>query len=305
MKAATHTEVYRPFKGELRQRPFRAGTLAWSGIRIGFRKKLPALLLFMVPTIQTIVSCFIVNLKFEAESGEALRQMGIESTGQAQVMGALLADQLGQVEEIILTLLGTISLFVVLAMGWYGSGLIAEDKRVRAHLLYFARPMTRMTYFLGKLGTACFWGLCAVAVPITLVCSVASFASPDWAFLTDRWDVILKLEAYALLYVLIHGLLVLAISSVCDRRNHALGGLFGFYLLTSFGGEAMARLFDGTGWRLFSIPRNFERISAAMFDSPIGDVDWPLESTLWALGFLVAACVWILQRQTRKMETGS
>ena len=49
MKATTHTEVYRRFDGELRQRPLRSVTLAWSGIRIGFKKKLPMLLLFIIP----------------------------------------------------------------------------------------------------------------------------------------------------------------------------------------------------------------------------------------------------------------
>ena len=51
MKASTHTEVYRPFEGQLLTRPMRPAVLAWSGIRLGFRKKLPAFLLFTPPTV--------------------------------------------------------------------------------------------------------------------------------------------------------------------------------------------------------------------------------------------------------------
>lgn len=300
MKAVTHTEVYRPFLGELRKFPQRARTLAWSGVRVGFRKKLPALILFLIPAIATVVTCFMVNLMFEAQNPDVSGELDM----QAKVLGALLAEQLGAVEVQILGLLRSMQLFVVLAVGWYGSGLIAEDKKLHANLLYFARPITRWTYFLGKLGTVMFWGMCAVALPTLLVCSVASFASPNWAFLTDRWDVILKLQAYALLWVFVHGLLVLAISSICEKRNQALAGLFGFYILTTIGSRAMSRIFDGAAWKLVSIPENFERISESMFGLQNRSRPWDLEASLWPLGLLVATCAIVLQMQTRKMEIG-
>lgn len=300
MKAATHTEVYRPFRGDLKTFPLRALTLAWSGVRIGFRKKMPALLLFAIPAISTIVTCFLVQITFEAQNPEITQG----TIPQAKILGALLQDQLGKVEIQVLRLLRQVQAFVVLAMGWYGAGLIAEDRRLRANLLYFARPLTRWTYFLGKLGTVCFWGFCAVGIPILMVSSVASFASPNWSFLTERWPVILKMEAYAMMWVLLHGLLVLAISSVCERRNQALAGLFGFYILTSIGSTAMSRIFDGSGWRLVSIPENFERISESMFGFSSGIRPWSLEASLWALGIVVFVCVAILQIQTRKLESG-
>ncbi len=300
MKAATHTEVYRPFRGELRNYPLRALTLAWSGVRIGFRKKLPALILFVIPAISTIITCFMVQLAFEAKNPDVGGELGM----QKQILGTLLSEQLGAVEVQVLQLLTSMQLFVVLAVGWYGSGLIAEDKKLRANLLYFARPITRWTYFLGKLGTVMFWGMCAVGLPVLMVCSVASFSSPDWAFLKDRWHVILKLEAYALLWVFVHGLLVLAISSICERRNQALAGLFGFYILTTVGSRAMSRIFDGAAWKLISIPENFQRISDSMFGLQSGDRPWGLEASLWPLGILVLVCAVVLQGQTRKMEIG-
>ena len=304
MRAETHTEVYRPFKGKLKTYPFRARTLAWSGIRIGFRKKLPALLLFTIPAISTIVTCFLVQLTFEAKSGAGANIGPGFDGAQVKMLGVLLEQQLGKVEGQILRLLDQIRMFLVLAMGWYGSGLIAEDKRLRANLLYFARPLTRWTYFLGKLGTVLFWGFCAMGLPVLIVCSVAAFSSPEWSFVTERWPVILKLFAYAGMWIGVHALLVLAISSLVDRRNHALAGLFGFYILTTVGAEAMSRIFDGAGWRLISLRRNFERIAESMFGVDTGRVTWPLESSLWALGFVVALCIFILQRQTRKMEVG-
>ena len=88
MKATTHTEVYRRFEGELRERPLRSVTLAWSGIRIGFKKKLPMLLLFLIPGIWTIVTSFMVQLKFEAEAGTISGMAGMEPSAQTMAMGA-------------------------------------------------------------------------------------------------------------------------------------------------------------------------------------------------------------------------
>lgn len=305
MKATTHTEVYRRFDGELRKRPLRSVTLAWSGIRIGFKKKLPMLLLFIVPGILTIVTGFMVQLKFEAESGTLTNMAGMEPSAQTMAMGAMLSSQLGQVEVLIFQLLTNMQFFVVLIMGWYGSGLIAEDRKLRAHLLYFARPMSRLTYTAGKLLTVMFWGSLAVVAPVTIVCSVASLASPEWSFLTERWDTILKLEFYAVLWVFFHGILVLAISSLTDRRNRALGGLFILYFLTFAGSNAMAELMSGQGWRLLSIPNNFQRIFDGLFDQSSPGIGWNLEASLWVLGLLTFASAAILSRQTRKLEVGA
>ena len=305
MKATTHTEVYRRFDGELRAHPLRSVVLGWSGIRTGFKKKLPMLLLFLMPGIMTIVISFMVQLKFEAEAGTISSMAGMEPSAQTMAMGALLSNQLGEVESLIFQLLTQTQFFVVLAMGWYGSGLIAEDRRLRAQLLYFARPISRTTYIAGKLLTVMFWGAAAVVVPVTVVCSVASLSSPDWSFLTERWSTILKLEAFALLWVFFHGILVLAISSLTDRRNRALGGLFILYFLTLAGSEAMTQVMSGQGWRLLSIPNNFQRVFDSLFDRSSPGIGWSLEASLWVLGLTVAACAWVLSRQTRKPELGA
>ncbi len=308
MRARTHTEIYRPYRGTIRDSAARALTLAWSGVRVGFKRKLPMLFLFAIPLISTIVGAFQIQLKFDALSKELSFVPADSADLQAQMANQLvvagLAELLGSVEQVILSTLGTLQFFVVLAMGWYGAGLIAEDKRLRANLLYFARPITRWTYLRGKLGTVLFWGGCVVVVPVTIMCGTAVFASPDWSFLTDRWPVILKLEAYALLWVAVHALLVLAISSVCRLRNQALAGLFGVYFLTSIAAELLAWLFDSANWRLLSVVRNFERLSEELFGISSGEVTWGLEASLWALAAFCGLCLTILNAQIKKLELG-
>ena len=81
-------------------------------------------------------------------------------------------------------------LFALLATAWYGSGLFCEDRRAGAHQLYFARPITRLDYFLGKFLVAAFFGACAILVPALVICLVASFSSPEWSFLKEEGDLV-------------------------------------------------------------------------------------------------------------------
>ncbi|MFT5154217.1 MAG: ABC-type transport system involved in multi-copper enzyme maturation permease subunit, partial [Planctomycetota bacterium] len=180
MKATTHTETYRPFKGELRTSPFRFLTIGWSGIRHGFKRKLPLLLLFAPTTISGIIACVFVHLKFTAEAGS----LGDEARGIAMI--AALSGQLSEVASMITEYIVNVRFFALLAIAWYGSGLIAEDRRVGAHLLYFSRPITRLDYLLGKLTAAAFYGAWAILSPALLICLTACFSSPEWSFLTDK-----------------------------------------------------------------------------------------------------------------------
>ncbi|MEO1700023.1 MAG: ABC transporter permease subunit [Planctomycetota bacterium] len=326
MKAATHTEIYRPFKGRLLARPMRALVLAWSGVRLGFRKKLPALLLFAVPVITTITVAFVINLKFDAKNmlddafaqgitdveteGDPMTQVRISAAqslarANSDRVAMMVSSTIADVEALVYGFINQMSFFVILVMGWYGAGLIAEDKRLRANLLYFARPITRWTYLRGKLGTAVFWGACVVMAPTTILLSTACFVSPEYQFLKESWPAILKFEGYTLAYVLVHALLVLAISSLADRRNRALAGVFGVYLLTYLGGESMTRMFDGQGWRLMSLPRNFQRVAESMFDLQSGAVDWPLEASIWMIGLYVVVSLAVLSTQLGRMERGA
>jgi hypothetical protein len=67
----------------------------------------------------------------------------------------------------------------------------------------------------------------------------------------------------------------------------------------------MAELMSGQGWRLLSIPNNFQRVFDSLFDQSSNGVGWNLEASLWILGLVTYACAAILSRQTRKLEVGA
>ena len=69
MKASTHTEIYRPFQGQLARGGRRWAPLVRSTLRAAFRRKLP-LVLFIPPAIATVIFSFVVYAKFVLEAGE-------------------------------------------------------------------------------------------------------------------------------------------------------------------------------------------------------------------------------------------
>src|SRR5260370_40939913 len=95
-----------------------------------------------------------------------------------------------------------------------GPGLISRDLRFNALPLYFARPLTRLDYFLGKLGViGALVGTVAV-VPAVLAYVVGVCFSLDLGVVRDTYRVLLASIAYGCVITLSAGTLILAMSSL-------------------------------------------------------------------------------------------
>lgn len=235
MRAATHTEIYRPFKGKLSAHPFRAWPLVASGVRVATKKKLPLLLLYGFSGMATVIFSFVVYARYAVEQAMAPAALG-GSEGLTSIIAAQAMKNLA-VRNMVAEFCVQTAFFALLATAWYGSGLFAEDRRVGAHQLYFSRPLTRLDYFLGKFLTVAFFAALTMLVPGLVICLVASFASEDWSFLTEHGDLILRVFANAALWILLTGSITLAISSLVKRKAFALAGTFGlFMILGALGG---------------------------------------------------------------------
>jgi ABC-type transport system involved in multi-copper enzyme maturation permease subunit len=158
----------------------------------------------------------------------------------------------------------TMALFALLAVAWLASGLFCEDRKAGAHQLYFARPITRLDYFLGKFSIASFFALCAMIVPVLVICIVASVSSPEWSFLREKWDVFPRALAFSGLWTTAVVSLVLLASSLASRRSFALIGVFGFFMLSEVIGNALGNLVSRRFLAL-SLTRDLNAISYYLF----------------------------------------
>jgi ABC-type transport system involved in multi-copper enzyme maturation permease subunit len=262
VNATTHTEIYRRFKGELKPARPAFKPLYDARLHAAQKRRLPLLLLMVPPWISGIVYSFLAYTKFTVESGGVVTGMGPAAAIGGAFMGSLI-----EVHRLIVSFTTVSRFFALLAIAWYGAGLICEDRRAGAHLLYFSRPLTRIDYFLAHFATACTFGAFTVVGPAFLICLVAVFSSPEYSFLTEKWDVILGALAYAMIYVAVTSLIVLGVSSISSRKTYALAGIFGVFLSTLAVGRVASRLQHDSDFGLFSIPDNFRRLADWMLST--------------------------------------
>lgn len=294
--AVTHTEIYRPFDGELRARRFPWWPIAAAGIRIAWKKKLPILLLYIPVGIATIVSCFTVYGAFLMAGSDQ------QLTPQEMIVAAI-ASQLLEVRGIISQFNGTVGAFSMLVMAWFGAGLICEDRRVNAHLLYFARPIRRLDYIVGKLVAIGFWGLCTSFLSGLIICIVAVFTSPDWIFIKEQYSTIFLTMGYSLTWIVAFSSMTLAISSLLPRKTFALVGIIASFSLSAGASEALVHVTDRAVFGVVSPIVSFEEFRMWIFDSagsrdPISEV-WPFLAAV--VGYCVLSWL-IIAWRVRRLE---
>jgi hypothetical protein len=308
--ASTHTEIYRPFEGRLAPHPLRFVPLCASQVRVLQKKKLPLLLFYGAPAITGITLSFLVYTKFtlQAELEGTAPPAGLDMK-QAMVLAAAkaAADSLLEVRNIISMANVQIQAFALLAIAWFGAGLIADDKRLGAHLLYFSRPMSKLDYCLGHFLTACYFGSIAMLGPGLLVCVVATFTSPDYAFIRREWGVVLATVANALITVSFLALLTLAISSLFRRKSFALVALIGLCGASMPVAGVLSGLRNDTDWMMVGLWSNLMRVGDWLFSlssgqAQVSEFAWDVRWSFAILGGVAALSAAILWRQLRRLE---
>jgi ABC-2 type transport system permease protein len=300
--AATNTEIYRRFRGELRPTALRFLPLARASIRTATKRKLPLVILYAPPVIATVIFSFVVYLRFSLQSGVMPGALGGGGPNPAMMMAAGMAEKLIQVRTQIAAFHVAMTMFSFLIVAWFGAGMIAEDRRGGAHLLYFARPLTRLDYVLGKFLALAFFGSLAVVVPGLVICIVATFSSPAWSFLKQEGDVVWRTIVYGLLWVTVCSSAVLAVSSLASRKSFALVAAFTLYLLPYPVAMILADLEEDTRFRVLSLPGSFLTVGGALFDMPDMRLGFDAELAYGALAVFTLAAWLALAWRVRRME---
>jgi hypothetical protein len=306
LKATTHTEVYRRHTGELVPRALQFLPLARAGIRTAAKKKLVLVLLLLPPAIATVIFSFVVYAGFAIQAGAPPSALvGPEAApsnviGQAMMAGA--AKQLIQAREQIVAFHVATNVFALLLMAWYGAGLFAEDKRLGAHLLYFARPLTRFDYVVSKFLVVTFFGMWGALVPGLVICTVATFASPEWSFFTQEFDVIVATLVMGVLVTALTSSFVLAVSTLATRKTFALVGTFGWFMLTLAIAGMLMSLRMHSDWGNVSIFVACGRIGSWLFDIKENFGKWSVGLSWASVAFTFVVCWTVIWFRVKRME---
>jgi hypothetical protein len=143
--------------------------------------------------------------------------------------------------------------FIMLLVAIAGPGLISQDLRFNALPLYLARPLTRLDYFLGKLGVIGALVASLAVGPAVFAYVVGLAFCLDLSVIKDTYPILLASVAYGLVISLSAGTLILALSSLTRRSLYVGITWAGFWIISGMVGGIL------TGIHGDSVRREIQR----------------------------------------------
>ena len=193
-------------------------------------------------------------------------------------------------------------LFMVVAiLVFSGAGLIADDLRHNALQLYFARPLKKVDYLVGKAAVIFFFLLILTMVPgIVFIIFKLIFAGNLQFFASYPW-LILSVIAYSLFLTTFFACYTLLLSSIGKNRRYVSILIFGVYIFSDIFYAIFYEIFRSRYFSLLSIKSNLQQVGAVLFNqkTPV-NIPW-----FYSLLVIVAICLfaaYILKRKVRGVE---
>lgn len=182
-----------------------------------------------------------------------------------------------------------------------GAGLISNDLKANALQIYFAKPITRKDYVIGKLGVLVFFLSLPTLVPGILLFVMANLFRSDLSFARENYWVLPSIIAYALIIVFTLGLIMLALSSLSKSSRFAginFAAVF-FFSQILFGILFGMLRTSSVAW--VSLTNNLTQIGDFLFrENP--DYRSPIWVSAVILLCLMAGSVWLVHRKVQAVE---
>ena len=192
--------------------------------------------------------------------------------------------------------------FTILLTIFGGAGLVANDLRTGAIVMYLARPLTRRDYILGKLGVTFLLNLSVTLVPGLALYAVALALAPDqfakWELAWIAPAIVLQSLAMSLTV----SLLGLAISALTRSARVSGLALFVFILGLELVRQILDHGFGRPEAALLSVQDNLRNLARSLFGLTDRTDVVPWAVSALALVLLAAGCLVILRRRVRAVE---
>lgn len=126
------------------------------------------------------------------------------------------AEMVGEAREVLANFLRVQFFTSALAVAVIAGGAVADDRAAGAFDLYFARPLTRRDYALGKLGGAALVPIATLLLPSLLLWVTAVGIAPDDAS-GDLWWLVVPSLAGGLCAVVVLAATIIGLSSLGQK----------------------------------------------------------------------------------------
>ncbi len=190
---------------------------------------------------------------------------------------------------------------MVMIMVLAGAGLIADDLKHNSLQLYFARPLRKRDYLMGKMGVVSFFLLLQTLLPGLFFFLLKLVFSGSFKFLTQYPGIPLAVVLDSLLLTAFFGLYTLFLSSLGRNRRFASILLFLVYFFSDIFFGVFYGIFRLPAFCLLSIKANLQQVGAALFGVP-GPYEVPWIYSALVLAALSGAAVFVLLRKINSVE---
>jgi ABC-2 type transport system permease protein len=183
-----------------------------------------------------------------------------------------------------------------------GAGLVANDLRTGAILVYLSRPLTRRDYVLGKLGVLMLLNLSVTLVPGLLLYLIALALAPD-QFL--KWDLAWigpAIVLQSLVMSLVMSLVGLAVSSLSRSARVAGIGFFGIVVGLEVARGILYAMYRRPETALISFRASLLSLAAAVFGLSERAVSLPWFYPATVLAVVALGCLLVLRSRVRAVE---
>jgi ABC-2 type transport system permease protein len=192
--------------------------------------------------------------------------------------------------------------FGILLSIFGGAGLIANDLRTGAILVYLSRPLSRRDYVIGKLSVLLALNLSVTLVPALVLYAVGLALSPSqyaqWQLLWIGPAIVL----HGCVLSLVVSLIALAVSALSRSARIAGIGFFGLLTGLDMVRGVLRAMLREPATALVSVTSDLRVLGNALFGIEDGalDVHWGLAALV--LVFVSLACLAVLRARVRAVE---
>jgi ABC-2 type transport system permease protein len=286
--AVVRERGYEHWEGRLAERRFPWWPIARTGIRLAFRKK-GFKFAFAGAYLPSFVALGGIYASEQIENFKSI----VHSTRMPL-----------QVDPAFFTTIyatGFLLFMLVLVLAFGAAGLVSEDLKHSALQLYFARPLSRKDYVLGKLAVVAFFVLMLTALPALLAVALKLVFAGSFKFLAEYPWLPLSLAAYGLVLTLFFGGYVLLLSASSRNTRYIIVMLFGIYYFSAILAEIVRGIFRTPYAYLLSLPANIHQVGAALIGGrrPFAV---PAGLSFLVLGAICALAGVVLVRKVRGVE---
>ena len=198
---------------------------------------------------------------------------------------------------------GTMTLAFLIAL-FAGAAQVADDTRAGAFQFYFARPVTRDQYLVGKVMPVVVMTMFIALLPALLLSLLRLALLPSGAEVVKKLPLVGATIVIGTVEALVLAIPAVAISSLSRRRSYVQGGYAILYLLPWIVGAIFSKVTRSAWPTLLSVPAHIENLARFVYRQPLGEGERALPVWVSALfvSLLVGGSLALLRKRLASVE---